>query len=421
MKKKAGELVDYYRKFHLDPNQSAEEIVAQLRSMHGKRMKQSEMNPFDYELQAKIEEDLQSFEAAIKIFEKDKSKYDKELAKAYKEGRIIEEVQQVAREFLEELSQLLSLGNYGVLIRRCNEALSNNVKDVRLYHFLAMANYGSDNMRAAFDAITLALTEYPNDFFSLRLGARYSTDVGAYEYAQGYINRMLEVYPENPTATSEQCYLYEQMGKEEMAFKLIDEYLEKNPTDEEFRRACAYDLVALSHSFYIEDSSSGSMIIASQEKYEKCLATCNKANEIYRDNMTESVLQNAKFFGQTKYNDENFRHTLALFLGGIMYGLPGIMLYAEAGGNPASGVLLTLGALLIYSGIRLTQVSFRPYWQINKFFMTGKRERSEQFYIWIGNIFAFFLKWSFKIAMWIFTLYLLLIAFFFAKAEDNRR
>lgn len=419
MKKKAGELVDYYQKFHLDPNLSAEEIVAQLRSMHGKRMKQSQMNPFDYELQAKIQEDIQAFEAAIKIFERDKSKYDKELAKAYKEGRISEEVQQVAREFLGELSQLLSLGNYSVLIRRCNEALSNNVKDVRLYHFLAMANYGSDNIRAAFDAITLALTEYPNDFFSLRLGARYSTDVGAYEYAQGYINRMLEVYPENPTATSEQCYLYEQMGKEEMAFKLIDEYLEKNPTDEEFRRACAYDLVALSHSFYIEDSSSGAMIIASQEKYEKCLATCNKANEIYRDNMTESVLQNAKFFGQTKYNDENLRHTLALFGGGLIYGLLGLSIF-HVGPNPGAGMMLTLSLLLFYSGIRLTQVSFRPYWQINKFFMTGKRERSEQFYIWIGNIFAFYLKWSFKISIWIFTFIMLLFAFAWSRDSRDR-
>lgn len=419
MKKKARELVDYYQKFRLDPNLSAEEIVAQLRSMQGKRMNQQQMNPFDYEFQAKIEEDLQAFEDAIKIFEKDKSKYDKELAKAYKEGRISEEVQPVAREFLEELSQLLSMGNYGVLIRRCNEALSNNVKDVRLYHFLAMANYGSDNMRAAFDAITLALTEYPNDFFSLRLGARYSTDVGAYEYAQGYINRMLEVYPKNPTATSEQCYLYEQMGKEEMAFKLIDEYLEKNPTDEEFRRACAYDLVALSHSFYIEDSSSGSMIIASQEKYEKCLATCNKANEIYRDNMTESVLQNAKFFGQTKYNDENLRHTLALFGGGLIYGLLGLSIF-HVGPNPGAGMMLTLSLLLFYSGIRLTQVSFRPYWQINKFFMTGKRERSEQFYIWIGNIFAFYLKWSFKISIWIFTFIMLLFAFAWSRDSRDR-
>ena len=421
MKRKSGELTDYYQKFNLDPNLSAEEIVVQLRSMQGKRMKQAEMNPFDYELQEKIEEDLREFEVAIKTFEKNKEKYDKELAKAYKDGKVNEEVRPVTGDFLSELANTLAVGDCGSVVRKCTEALNNNIKDVHLYHYLAMANYGSDNIKLAFNAITLALTEYPNDFFSLRLGARYSTEVGAYEYAQGYINRMVEIYPENPITISEQCYLYEQMGKEEMAFKLIDEYLEKNPADEDFRRACAYDLVALSHSFYIEDSSSGSMIIASQEKYEKCLATCNKAAEIYRDSMTESVLQNAKFFGQTKYNDENFRHTLALFLGGIMYGLPGIMLYSEAGGNPASGVLLTLGALLIYSGIRLTQVSFRPYWQINKFFMTGKRERSEQFYIWIGNIFAFFLKWSFKIAMWIFTLYLLLIAFFFAKAEDNRR
>lgn len=419
MKRQSGQFVDYYQKFSLDPNFSAEEIVAQLRSMQGKRMKQAEMNPFNYELQERIEEDLREFEVAIKIFEKDKTKYDKELEKAYKNGKVSEEVKPITGDFLSELANTLAIGDCGGVVRKCTEALNNNVKDVRLYHYLAMANYGSDNIKLAFNAITLALTEYPNDFFALRLGARYSTEVGAYEYAQGYINRMFEIYPENPTTISEQCYLYEQMGKEEMAFKLIDEYLEKNPTDEDFRRACAYDLVALSHSFYIEDSSSGSMIIASQEKYEKCLATCNKANEIYRDSMTESVLQNAKFFGQTKYNDENLRHTLALFGGALIYGLLGMSIF-HVGPNPGAGMMLTLSLLLFYSGIRLTQVSFRPYWQINKFFMTGKRERSEQFYIWIGNIFAFYLKWSFKISIWIFTFIMLMFAFAWSRDSRDR-
>lgn len=421
MRKKSGEMVDYYQKFNLDPNLSAEEIVSQLRSLHGKRMKQAQMNPFNQELEKKIQEDLQVFEDAIKTFERDKKKYDRDLDKARKEGRVSEEIQPVAKEFLDELDQLLSFGNYDTLVRKCNEAISNNVKDVRLYHYLAMANYGSNNMRAAFAAITAALTEYPNDFFSLRLGARYSADIAAYEYAQGYINRMLEIYPKDSIVTSEQCYLYEQMGKEEMAFKLIDEYIEKNPSDVEFRRTCAYDLVTLSHGFYIEDSTSGSMIIASQEKYEKCLATCNKAAEIYKDSMTETVLQNAKFFGQTKYNDENLRHTLSLFLGGLMYGLPGAMIYAQSGANPVSGILITLGALLLYSGVRLTQVSFRPYWQINKFVMTGKRERSEQFYVWIGNVFAFYLKWSYKISMWIFAFFMFLMATMWSNETRDRR
>lgn len=419
MKRKSGELTDYYQKFNLDPNLSAKEIVVQLRSMQGKRMKQAEMNPFDYELQEKIEDDLREFEIAIKTFEKNKEKYDKELSKAYKNGKVNEEVKPVTGDFLSELANNLAIGDFGSVVRKCIESLNNNVKDVRLYHYLAMANYGSDNMQAAFDAITRALTDYPNDFFSLRLGARYSTEVGAYEYAQGYINRMFEIHTENPTTISEQCYLYEQMGKEDMAFKLIDEYLEKNPADKDFRRACAYDLVALSHSFYVEDSSSGSMIIASQEKYEKCLATCNKATEIYRDSMTESVLQNAKFFGQTKYNDENLRHTLALFGGALIYGLLGLSIF-HVGPNPGAGMMLTLSLLLFYSGIRLTQVSFRPYWQINKFFMTGKRERSEQFYIWIGNIFAFYLKWSFKISIWIFTFIMFLFAFAWSRDSRDR-
>ena len=400
--------MDYYQKFNLDRNKSAEELATQLRSMHGNRMKQAAINPYDYELQAEISADLREYEAAIKIFEHDKDKYDKDLAKAYKAGNVAQEVRSAPQGFFSELDAMLSAGNYSMIIDRCNESLRNNVKDVRLYHYLAMANYGSGNIAVAFDIITSALIEYHDDFFLLRLGARYSAYVQAYDYAQGYVNRLLEVYPDNPLAVSDQCYLYEQMGKEDMAFKLIDAYLEKNPNSTEFRQACSYDLVTLSHSCYIEDSSSGSMIIASQEKYEKCLATCNKAAEIYKDDMTAAVLESALYFGKTKYNRENFRHTLALFLGSLIYSIPGLLFFLQHGANPETGIFITLGVLLSYSGIRLIQVSFRPYWQINKFYMTGKRERSEQFYIWVGNVFAFYLKWSIKISIAIIVMVLIL-------------
>lgn len=399
MAKKSVPLVDYYQKFNLDRNKSAKELTTQLRSMQGDRMKQATIDPYNYELQAKVNKDVRAIEAAIKIFEHDKDQYDKELAKAYEAGKVAQEVRQAPQGFFSELDAMLNVGNYSMIIERCNESLSNNVKDVRLYHYLAMANYGSGNVVGAFDIITTALTEYHDDFFLLRLGARYSANVRAFGYAQGYVDRLLEVYPENPLASSDQCYLYEQMGKEERAFKLINDYLEKNPNSTEFRQACSYDLVTLSHSCYIEDSSSGSMIIATQEKYEKCLATCNKAAEIYKDDMTTAVLESAQFFGKTEYNWENFRHTLALFLGSLIYGVLGLTFFLQHGTNPGAGLFITLGAFLLYSGIRLIQVSFRPYWQINKFYMTGKRERSEQFYIWVGNVFAFYLKWSIKIAI----------------------
>ena len=397
MSKKSDRIVDYYKKFHLDPNLTAEELVNKLRSMQGERMRQSSIKAFDYELQAEIEKELKEFESAIKIFERSKEKYDLDLARAYKEGKIDEENQRATKNFLDDLDALLRSGNYGIAIQKCKDALGENMNDPSIYKYLAMANYGAGNKQEAFNVLTSTLTQFPNDFASLRLGARYSADIEAYEYSQGYLNRMLEVYPDRFETVSDQCYLYEKMDKDDIAFKLIDEYLEKNPNDQEFRRACAYDLVNLSHDCYIEDSSSGAMIIAEQDKYEKCVAICNKAAEIYKDETTESVLENAKFFGKTEYNRANLKSTILLFISGLIYFIPGFGVFLVIEGNIMTGILTLLGALQIYSGIRLTQVSFRPYWQINKFFMTGKRERSEQFYVRIGNILAAHLIWSWKL------------------------
>ena len=44
----------------------------------------------------------------------------------------------------------------------------------------------------------------------------------------------------------------------------------------------------------------------------------------------------------------------------------------------------------------------RPaYWQISKYYLTGKREKKEKKYILIGKILSFYMRWSIKAAVWI--------------------
>ena len=62
--------------------------------------------------------------------EKNKEKYDKELAKAYKDGKVNEEVKPITGDFLSELANTLAVGDCGSVVRKCTEALNNNVKDV---------------------------------------------------------------------------------------------------------------------------------------------------------------------------------------------------------------------------------------------------------------------------------------------------
>ena len=140
-------------------------------------------------------------------------------------------------------------------------------------------------------------------------------------------------------------------------------------------------------------------MIADKENYEKCLAVCEKAAEIYNNDYIASRLEDVKFYGQTEYNWDNKWHMLSLILGGLFYAFIGLVGVADGQAGAFVGMLLGFG--LVFCGYRLHQVSYRPYWQINKYYMTGKREPAEARYIMIGKIFVGFVKWSFKIGWWL--------------------
>ena len=259
------------------------------------------------------------------------------------------------------------------------------------------------------------LQVHPNNMPLLRAGARFAnTGKNDFERSQQYINRMMQIDPENNLAVSEQSYLYLTSGKQDLAYQLIDGYMEKHPNDIDFRRDCAYDLVGYSYDCYTPDPESGAAVIASQEDYQKCLDTCNKAVSLYNDDNTQAALENAKYFGTVEFNDENKKNIMWLFIGGLLYAFGGVMTLVtgiSAGFfNPICLIFFVLAALLIFSGIRLRQFSYRPYWQINKFILTGKREKGEGKYIVIGKIFAGYMEWSIKIS-WALTKFIFRLVF----------
>ena len=166
-----------------------------------------------------------------------------------------------------------------------------------------------------------------------------------------------------------------------MAFKTIDAYVEKHPSDQQFRQECAYNLVAHCESFYTILPEGNSMVIASRKDYEKCLETCQKAVGLHNDQAVRGALNDIKAFGQIQYNTDNKQYITWLIIGGVIY-LP----------------VLPISILLFFSAWRLHCVSQRPYWQIYQYELTGKREPGEGKYIMIGKVFTGFLKVMFKLA-----------------------
>ena len=358
------------------------------------------------EIMKKLQEAGNEIANAIRAFKNDerRSAYDEILDAAYEAGRIDTAAQTMAQDLYEEIEALFMKGNYRLAVQKCMDALNNNVRDYRIYILLAQSYFALRDPDRSIKTVDDGLKVHPDNLPLLRAGARFANEGKKdYDRAQGYVNKMMEIDKESPLAASEQSYLYLSMGKQDLAYGLIDEYVEKHPNDMDFRKDVAYDLVGYSYTCYTKDPNSDAYVIASQEDYQKSLDSCNKAMSLYNDENVQEALNNAKSFGTTEFNEENKDGIKWLFIGGLIYSFGAVMAIVagiQAGeiGGALLGALpfIALGGLLIYSGVRLRQVSYRPYWQINKFILTGQREKGEGKYIIIGKIFAGYMRWSLK-------------------------
>ena len=394
------DLIDYYVFYSIDRRKNTKEIRKILLQKQGEirsNMANGSLN--SEEILKKLQEAYNEIANAVKVFKNDerRKKYDTLLDAAYNEGKIDVEAQNIAQSLYEEIEALFMKGNYNIVIRKCMDALDNNVRDYRIYILLAQSYYALKNPDRSIATVEDGLKANPDNLQLLKAGARFANE-GKKDYskAQEFVNKIYEVEPEGPIAASEQSYLYLSMGKEDLAYKLIDDYMERHPGDMDFRRDVAYDIIGYSYTYYTLDPSSEAYVIASEEDYQSCLKSCNKALSIYNDDNVREALDNAEFFGTIEFNTENKENILWLFICGVIYILGAVFVLLSDSAVAAIFMLL-LGVLLIYSGVKLKKVSYRPYWQINKFILTGKREKEENKYIIIGKIFSGYMKASIKL------------------------
>ncbi len=400
--------IDYYVLYGIDRKTKTKDIRKLLFQKQGEirsNMSNGALN--SPEIMKKLQEAGNEIANAIKAFKNDerRSAYDEILDAAYAAGRIDTAAQTMAQDLYEEIEALFMKGNYRLAVQKCMDALNNNVRDYRIYILLAQSYFALSDPDRSIKTVDDGLKVHPDNLPLLRAGARFANEGKKdYDKAQGYVNRMLEIDKDSPLAASEQSYLYLSTGKQDLAYGMIDEYVEKHPNDMEFRKDVAYDLVGYSYSCYTKDPGSDAYVIASQEDYQRSLDTCNKAMSLYNDENVREALENAKSFGTVEFNDENRDGIKWLFIGGLIYAFAAVMAImagaqaGELGGAIVGSLPFTiLGGLLLYSAVRLRQVSYRPYWQINKFILTGQREKGEKKYIIIGKIFAGYMRWSFKI------------------------
>ncbi|MCD7764120.1 MAG: hypothetical protein LUI14_13190 [Lachnospiraceae bacterium] len=388
-------IVDYYAVYAIDRKAKTKEIRKLLLQKQGElRSHMSNGSLNGDEVMEKLQDAYNMIAAAVKIFKNEdrRKEYDKQLDAAYATGKIDVEAQKAAQDIYEEIEAMFLKGNYRGAIRKCMEALNNNICDFRIYLLLAQSYFALHDTDHSLESVEDGLRVHPDNLPLLKAGSRFANE-GKKDFnrAQRYVNRMMEIDPQSPLAISEQSYLYLNTGREDLAYQMIDDYMEKHPSDVQFRKDCAHDLIGHSYSYYTKDPSSEGYVIASEENYNKCLDICNKAAGIYNDENVRTALDTATSFGQTVFNDENLEGILWLLIGGLVYAIVGLVLagsgfstIGQAGilalfiGALMSSPVLLIGILLLFCAWRLREVSYRPYWQIYKFIITGEREKKEK-------------------------------------------
>lgn len=375
--------VDYYKELELDRSWDEKTIREKLKDLQKVWTKrQSACNDKEQlliidKIQEMIENAFRFLTKAIK-----REKYDEELEKAYKNGTIKDNFEEKLKDLVSQAKAYYRKGNIKAATQVAQEAVDGEVNDPDAYDILARCYFEVSKYDGALDTVDRGIDIFKDDMQLHWLGARIST-VGKQDYddAQQRINRMLEIKPESPLAHSEQIYMHLRKGDEELAFKEIDTYIESHPNDEAFKKSVAYDLNNYSNKCLYNDTAQNTSYIADKKSYDEYLKLNKKAVEVYSDEYTNNRLEHAKYFGKKEWNSWNEESIKALTLYGIIF------FFAS---NSLGLLLLTMDIILVY-------FSFRPYWQINKTYVTGRMGTLETIINRLGGYMASFARGLFKL------------------------
>lgn len=328
-----------------------------------------------------------------------RKQYDEALDKAYKNGKIKDDTEVQMQGLIDQARQYYKKGNIKLAAQYAQQAIDGKVNDSSVYDILARCYFDMQNYPKALEVIDSGTSIFTDNLDLHWLGARIAI-VGTQNYddAQNRVNQLLAIAPDDSIGHSEQIFLHLRKGDEDLAFQEIDSYVAAHPQDEEFKRGAAYDIDAYSNSCYYYNQAQNATFIADKESYKKCLKLRTKAVEIYNDEHTRKMLEDTKYYGKKEWDSWNLDSIKSLSI----YGL--ILLFIV----PYVGVpLLVIDAAVIY-------FSFRPYWQINKTYITGERGKLEKVVTTIGDYAARFGGWFIKFLWNVIVLFFKFILWFCA-------
>lgn len=399
--------MDLYKQLGLDRSWDEKKIRATLTGEQNQWIKrQNACN--DKEQLLLIEKMMETLEQAFRFLTKPlkRKQYDKALEEAYKKGTIEDEKEEKMKSVLEQAVAYYRKGNIKLAAKYAQEAVDGKVNEPLAWDTLARCHYSMENYEKALNTVDDGLKIFGDNLNLNWLGARIAT-VGMenFEDAQRRINHLLEIAPDNAIGYSEQIFLHLSKENEELAFQETDKFITEHPNDNTFKRNIAYDIINFSNTSFVQDPKSRTYIIADKAGYERCLKMREKAKEIYSDDYTEKQLEKARYYGKLEFNKDNLNDLLWTY-GVFLYVFAALIVNTVNGfveGGAAGGltsitfIFALLSIVLAVPPVTLTFASFRPYWQLNRIYLTGDPGFAEKAAVWFGRTYT----WLIKKALWL--------------------
>lgn len=400
-------LVDYYRYFGLTRSKDRKTLLNMLRQKQGELEQKKAAGALN---EGPMMDNLltasKQVADAIHIF-KDRERFEKynaQLDAAIANGTLNQELQSELEAALNEIEKLFLKGNYAAVIKRCRMDIDANGGDRKLYSLLTQSYMMLDQNNMALSAAEEYIKAFPDELDALDLGLRchilVNNDI---EKAQIYLNKILEKNPESIFAAIDQIYIHLAEKNIDMAFKEIDDYISAHPTDRDFKTVVAHDIIGCCSKLYICDKETDTLYLASDKDYKLCKTMSDKAASLCRDPEIKEFEEMTNHMGEKVLNEYNLPNIVWSFIAAALYGISGLVL-AMQGEMAVLIMMMPIALLCTFIAVMLVKVSRRPYWQIYKYELTGKRERKEKIFIILGTILSGYMRWSVKITFWLIKL-----------------
>lgn len=153
-------------------------------------------------------------------------------------------------------SNSFNSGDYEAAIKYYEEYLKTGEQGKRknAYGYLYKACVKAEKMDTASSILEKAVADYPNDFDMLSLAINAAIDIKDYNRLSGYVNKALQLHPNNPDVLNIQGKMYEETGDFESALKVYEKMKQMNPRSLSITEHLALNTYNLGVMYYNKSS-----------------------------------------------------------------------------------------------------------------------------------------------------------------------